>query len=48
MKYIVDELPKTQKDCDSSEWKPYPPFIEEAGKYICKKDGKNCNLDEDH
>lgn len=48
MKYIVDELPKTKEDCDCSEWEPYPPFIEETGRYICKKDRKNCNLDEDH
>ena len=40
MKYIVDELPKTKKDCDCSKWGPY--------LYICKRDGKNCNLDEDH
>ena len=30
MKYIVDRLPKTQKDCDHSEWEPYPPFIEKT------------------
>ena len=49
MKYIVDSLPKTQKDCEYSEWEPYPPFIEKkTGRYICKKDGKNCDLDEDH
>lgn len=48
MKYIVDKLPKTQKDCDNSEWKPYPPFIEETGRYICKKDGKNCDLYENN
>ena len=48
MKYIVDSLPKSQGDCDNSKWEPYPPFIEYPGRYICKKDGKNCNLDEDH
>ena len=37
MKYIVDRLPKTKKDCDYSEWEPYPPFIEKTGRYICKK-----------
>ena len=48
MKYLVDRLPETQKDCNNSEWKPYPPFIEAPGRYICKIDKKNCNLDEDH
>lgn len=42
MKYIVDRLPKTKKDCDHSE------FIKETGGYICKKDRKNYNLDEDY
>ena len=23
MKYIVDSLPKTQKDCDHSKWEPF-------------------------
>lgn len=43
MKYIVDRLPKTKKDCDNSEWKSYP---QKTGRYICKRDGKACNLDE--
>ena len=48
MKYIVDRLPKTKRDCDYSEWQPYPSFIEKTGRYICRKDGKTCNLDEEY
>ena len=42
MKYIVDSLPKTQGDCDQSEWK------RNQREYICKRDGKACDLDEGH
>ena len=42
MKYIVDNLPKTKEDCDQSEWN------RRQRDYICKRDGKICNLDEGH
>ena len=44
MKFIVDELPEYKKCCPYAQWKPYPPIIEESGNYICKINGKNCNL----
>lgn len=40
MKYLVNKMPNKKKDCDSAY------FID--GRYICTKDNKNCNLDEEH
>ena len=44
MKFIVDEMPKSKSKCPFSEWKPYPPIIEEPGHYICKINHNDCNL----
>lgn len=44
MKFIVDKLPNTIKDCIFSEWHTYPPILEEAGYYKCIKCQKECNL----
>ena len=37
MKFIVDKLPNNIKDCIFSEWRTYPPIMEEAGYYKCIK-----------
>lgn len=39
MKFTVDEMPK-DGECPFTEWVPYPPFIEEPGRWICKKADK--------
>lgn len=44
MKFIVDEMPKSKSKCPFSEWKPYPPIMEETGHYICKINQNDCNL----
>ena len=49
MKIVVNEMPKTERDCPFSAWKPNPPFIEEPGYWICEfskqdKRGLSCNL----
>ena len=44
MKFIVDEMPKSKSECLFSEWKPYPPIMEETGHYICKINQNDCNL----
>lgn len=44
MKFIVDKLPSTIKDCVFSEWHVYPPIIEAAGYFKCIKCQKECNL----
>jgi len=44
MKFIVDKMPETEKECPFSEWHPYPPIMEEAGAWYCKHDNKMCNL----
>jgi len=43
MKFIVNQMPKTKRDCPFSE-----PSMVKLLKYICKMDKKLCNLDEDH
>ena len=43
MKFIVNQMPKTKRDCPFSE-----PSIVKLLKYICKMDKKQCNLDEEH
>ena len=40
MKYLVNKMPNKKKDCDSA------CLID--GKYVCARDGKYCNLDEEH
>ena len=40
MKYLVNKMPNKKNDCDSA------CLID--GKYVCARDGKYCNLDEDH
>ena len=44
MKFIVDKMPETGKECSFSEWHPYPPIIERTGDWYCKRDNKMCNL----
>ena len=44
MKFIVDEMPKSEKECPFSDWTPYPPIIEKTGDYICNHDRKVCNI----
>ena len=44
MKFIVNKLPKSQKECIFSTWEPNPPFIKEPGQYICTKCRRECNL----
>ena len=44
MKFIVDEMPKSKSECHFSEWKPYPPIMEETGHYVCKINHNDCNL----
>ena len=36
MKFLVDEMPKEKGKCPFCEWQPYPPFIEEPGRWVCK------------
>ncbi len=51
MKIVVSELPKTPSECPFSEWKPYPPFIEEPGYWyctFCEKDKRKCEIDENN
>ena len=44
MKFIVDELPSEAYYCPFSRWEPYPPAIEEDGRYICTLCKHECNL----
>ncbi len=46
MKFLVDKMP-TQRRCPYSEWKPYPPIVEEPGYYRCKIDMEHCNNKDD-
>lgn len=44
MKFIVDEMPKKQRECPFSDWHPYPPIVEKAGDWYCKHDEEVCTL----
>lgn len=44
MKFIVDKLPKSSKECFFTERHFNPPFIREPEYYLCKKCNKECNL----
>lgn len=44
MKFIVDKLPKSSKECFFAERHFNSPFIREPEYYLCKKCNKECNL----
>ena len=52
MNYVVNEMPSQPSECPYSEWKPYPPIIEEPGYWVCtlsskdKRKSLSCTLGE--
>lgn len=49
MKFLVDEMPKEEKDCQYAKFEYYPPCFEEVGVWRCqfekeKKEKKKCNI----
>ena len=49
MRFVVDALPEQKGNCPFSEWRPYPPCIEETGYFLCRmrkgKRNAECDLD---
>lgn len=45
MKFIVDQLPKTKKDCPFSELRELNEDTIYKFGYACKMDNKQCNLE---
>lgn len=44
LKFYVEAMPETEKECDFAKWTPFPPLLQKPGYYKCTKGDEPCSL----